>query len=390
MLLLMYALLIALIYLAFISLGLPDSLLGAAWPVMQTDFAVPLSYAGALAMIIALGTIVSSLASARLTGLFGTARVTAFSVLISAIAILGFAFADSFWMLCLLAVPYGLSAGAVDAALNHYVAVNYPARHMSWLHCFWGVGVSVSPFIMGCCLGQAWGWSSAYLVVGVLQLALAALLLATLPLWRRVGSASALRNDLNSACTVGLKSALKLRGLKAVLICFFAYCGLESTAGLWASSYLVQVGALGSTYAASLASMFFIGITLGRFIGGFCTLQFSDRQLILAGIILILIGSGFLLIAPLSAYSGIVGLLLLGLGCAPVYPSLIHAVPDWFGRAHAQAVIGLQMASAYVGSCLMPPFFGLLAEGMGMSCYPIFLILLAVLMACMMSKLRAQ
>ncbi|MFI3243491.1 MAG: MFS transporter [Akkermansia sp.] len=379
----MYALLLTIIYLAFISLGLPDSMLGAAWPVMQLDLGVPLSYAGGISMIIAMGTIVSSLASDWLVSRMGTARVTSFSVLLSALALLGFAGADSYLMLCLLAIPYGLGAGAVDAALNHYVAVNYAARHMNWLHACWGVGVSVSPFIMGFALQQTWGWAGGYLVVGIMQLALALLLLLTLPLWK-----SARSRAVETKASQGLLVALRVKKLPYALLAFFGYCALESTAGLWASSYLVQIRGVSPITAASYASLFFIGITLGRVVSGLLTLRLTDRQLILVGITLILIGSIIMLIPLPTEHGGLVALLLIGLGCAPVYPSFIHAVPQLFGSQHAPSIIGLQMASAYLGTSLMPPLFGLMAQAWGIHYYPYFLAALALLMLGMMHQLK--
>lgn len=390
----MYSLLLIIIYLAFVSLGLPDSVLGSAWPVMQLDLGVPLSYGGILSMIMAGGTIISSLASSWLTRRFSTQLVTACSVLLTALALLGFSVASSFWLLCLLAIPYGLGAGAVDAALNHYVALNYAARHMSWLHCFWGVGVSTSPFIMGFSLSMGWNWSGGYLIVGILQVALSIILFLTLPLWRKVATAQAqaCESAENSPAqpNIGLKAALRLKGVRYALLCFFGYCSLEATAGMWASSYLVQMRGLSLTQAASYAGAFFIGLTVGRFFSGFLTTRYKDSQLIMGGIIMMMLGATLIALPLSSAPLAVIGLIIIGLGCAPVYPSLIHAAPVFFGHENAQAIIGLQMAFAYIGATFMPPVFGLIAECFGMQYYPLYLWGLAALMAYMMMRLKEE
>lgn len=392
----MYALLLVVIYLAFISLGLPDSLLGSAWPVMQLDLSVPLSYGGVLSMLMAGGTIVSSLASHWLTQRFSTALVTACSVLLTALAMLGFSLTHSFYVLCLLAVPYGLGAGAVDAAINHYVALHYSARHMSWLHCFWGVGVSVSPLIMGLSLSLSMNWTGGYFIVAMLQLALSLVLFASLPLWRRVAAAHTMeaapsrptRSEVCPSSHGGLKVALQTKGAKYALLCFFAYCSFESTAGLWASSYLVQMRGLSLTQAATYAGAFFMGLTVGRFFNGLLTARYSDTQLVMAGIMMMMVGATLMALPISSAPLAILGLVVVGLGCAPIYPSLIHAAPTYFGQSNAQAIIGLQMAFAYLGATLMPPLYGLLAELLGMQYYPLFLWCLAAFMVYMMTRLK--
>ena len=378
----MLHLLLGIIYLAFISLGLPDSLLGSAWPAMYREFAVPVSYAGGISAIISIGTVISSLQSDRLTKRLGTGRVTALSVLTTAVALFGFSVSHSFAALCLWAIPYGLGAGSVDASLNNYVALHYASRHMSWLHCMWGLGASLGPYIMGYALTGG-GWSTGYRIISLLQFALAAALLLTLPLWKTkaTGTAGAERPQ-----PLPLKKVIRIPGAKEVMAMFFCYCAVEQTAILWASSYLALRWGLSAQEAASHASLFFVGITAGRALSGFLTLKFSDTQMIRLGQAVLLVGVLCLLL-PFGTSSALTGLVLVGLGCAPVYPSIIHSTPDRFGADQSQAIIGIQMASAYVGTCLMPPLFGLIANHISVSLLPPYLLALLAMMALMHERL---
>ncbi len=369
----MYSLLLAIIYIAFISLGLPDSLLGSAWPVMFGELAVPMSYAGIISMIISAGTIVSSLFSDKITHRLGAGLVTAISVAMTGLALLGFSLSSSFVFLCLLAIPYGLGAGAVDAALNNYVALHYSSRHMSWLHCFWGVGVSISPYIMSYAIGAEKGWHSGYRAVSVIQLILTAFLFLSLPLWKKKSTSNP--DDENYEAPISLRQALKIKGVKPVLLAFFAYCAFESTAGLWASTYLVEYKNIDVKTAAMFASLFYLGITFGRLVCGFIADRLGDKTLIRMGIIGMLSGV-VLIILPLStAYLSLIGLVLAGVGAAPVYPSVIHSTPKNFGKQNSHAIVGIQMASAYTGTTLMPPLFGLIAEHINVAIYPFYLAL---------------
>lgn len=359
----MYALLLAIIYLAFVSLGLPDSLVGAGWPVMHRDLGVPVAFAGILTTIIAAGTIVSSLASERVTRRFGAGAVTAVSVAMTAAALVGFSVSPSFWMLCLWAVPYGLGAGAVDAALNNYVALHYAARHMNWLHSFWGVGASISPFVMGAAISADLGWSRAYLVIGLVQAALAVLLLVSLPLWRRVDASRPAAApdpdaDPQPAGHVPLGRVLRIPGVVLILVAFFAYCALETTTILWASTYLVRERGVTPATAAVFAALFLIGITAGRFLAGFVADRIGDRTLIRGGFLAV--GLGALMLAlPLSTpVVGLAGLVIVGLGASPIYPAIIHSTPVAFGARNSHAIIGIQMAAAYTGSTVAPPLLG--------------------------------
>ena len=386
----MVQLLLIIIYIAFISLGLPDSLLGSAWPTMYQEFSVPVSYAGGISMIIAMGTIISSLQSDRLTRRFGTGKVTAVSVLMTAAALFGFSVSHSYAALCLWAVPYGLGAGSVDASLNNYVALHYASRHMSWLHCMWGVGASLGPYIMGYALTGGQGWNMGYRYIAILQIALTALLVFSLPLWKKQGSNdTGQTNGETTAKPLSIGQIIKIPGAKEVMITFFCYCALEQTAGLWASSYLVLRRGLSAETAAGFASLFFMGITVGRALSGFLTIKLNDTQMIRLGQGFILSGIVFLLL-PFGSISSLTGLILVGLGCAPVYPSIIHSTPEHFGADKSQAMIGVQMASAYVGTCFMPPIFGFIANHFSASLFPFYLLAILVLMAVMHEKMLSK
>ena len=383
----MVHLLLAVIYLAFISLGLPDSLLGSAWPSMHLEFGVPVSYAGVISMIIALGTVVSSLQSDRLTRRLGAGMVTALSVLLTALALLGFSLSRSFFALCLLAIPYGLGAGSVDAALNNYVALNYASRHMSWLHCMWGVGTTVGPYVMEYALTGGQGWNAGYRYIAILQFALTLVIFVSLPLWKK--RAAQTRTE-DAAADAGralpLREIMRIPGAKDVMVAFFCYCAVEATTMLWASSYLALGRGVSAEAAAGYASLFFIGITVGRALNGFLTMRFSDAQMIRAGQALVALGA-LLLLLPLGTGAALAGLVVIGLGCAPIYPCIIHSTPERFGADRSQALIGVQMASAYVGNCLMPPLFGLIANHISIGLFPIFLLVALAMMVLMHERL---
>lgn len=382
----MFQFLLVIIYLAFISLGLPDSLLGSAWPAMYQEFSVPVSYAGGISMIIAAGTIISSLQSDRLTKKLGTGRVMVISVLMTAVALFGFSISHSYGVLCLWAIPYGLGAGSVDASLNNYVALHYASRHMSWLHCMWGVGASLGPYIMGYALTGGQGWNMGYRYIAVLQIGLTAILFFSLPLWKKQKTVGAAHSDGENAKPLSLQQIFKIPGAKEVMVTFFCYCALEQTAGLWASSYLVLVRGLSEEAAAGFASLFFLGITAGRAVSGFLTMKFNDAQMIRLGQGIILAGI-VCVVLPFGNMATLAGLLLIGLGCAPIYPSIIHSTPEHFGADKSQAMIGVQMASAYVGTCLMPPVFGFLANHISVSLFPFYLLAILIFMVIMHEKM---
>lgn len=380
----MFSLLLIVIYLSFISLGLPDSLLGAAWPSMQPLFGVPLSYAGCLSMIISCGTVVSSLLSDRLLRRFGTGIVVSCSVMLTAVALFGYSVSGSFLMLCLFAIPYGLGAGAVDAALNHYVAMHYAARHMNWLHCFWGVGCALSPYIMSYYLHRSNDWQGGYRAISLLQIVLTAILFCSLPLWKHSSAAE----DVHNAAAVPMRYLLRERCVLKSFVVFFSYCALESTAGLWASSYLVQQRGIAPQTAARFASLFYIGITVGRLLSGFAADRFGDHKMTRFGLCGILAGL-LLLFLPLPDIFALTGMVLIGFGCAPIYPCQIHASPAVFGKARAQVMIGMQMACAYVGTTLMPPLFGMIADRAGLRMFPLFLAFFLVLMTLLTERAQS-
>lgn len=381
----MVQLLLVIIYISFISLGLPDALLGSAWPSMYREMGVPVSYAGVISMIISFGTIISSLQSDRLTKKLGAGMVTAVSVAMTAAALFGFSVSGSFPVLCLWAVPYGLGAGSVDAALNNYVALHYTSRDMSWLHCMWGVGTIVGPYVMGYALTNGMTWNRGYFIISVLQIVLSAALFFSLPIWRKMekkGTEGQHESGTESRKALRLKEIIRIPGAKEIMVTFFCYCAVEQTAMLWGSSYMVLHNGLTAEEAASYASLFCIGITVGRFLNGFLMMRFQDDQMIRAGQAVIIAGIVILLL-PFGKVTAVGGLILIGLGCAPVYPCIIHSTPANFGADRSQALIGVQMASAYVGSCLMPPVFGLLANHISASLLPWYLLVIMLLMVIM-------
>ena len=390
----MTSLLLIIIYLAFISLGLPDSLLGSAWPSMYQELGASVSWAGIITMIIAAGTIVSSLASDHLTRKLGAGKVTAISVGMTAVALFGFSISNSFWLLCLWAVPYGLGAGSVDAALNNFVALHYPARHMSWLHCMWGLGASIGPVVMGWAVAGGLKWNGGYQTIFIMQVVLTAVLIFSLPLWRKMQKSHAVKtgddsevSEKNLGRHYTLPQLVRLRGVKEVLICFFCYCALESTAGIWAASYCTLYHGISPERAARWASLFYMGITAGRFVCGFITMKVNDRNMIRLGQVVTAVGIVCILL-PIGGNVLFAGLILVGCGCAPIYPSIIHETPINFGADLSQSVIGVQMAAAYVGTCLVPPLFGLIAQYINIGLYPVFMAVILVLMVIMSEKLH--
>ena len=382
----MFSLLLALIYVSFISLGLPDSLLGSAWPQMQESLGVSLSLGGVISFLITASTILSSLMSHRVIQRFGTGGVTMCSVAMTALALLGFSLSDSFLVLCLWAIPYGLGAGSVDAALNNFVALHCKAKHMSWLHCFWGIGATGGPYIMGLCLSRGMGWQAGYRTISFLQMALTLIMLLSLPLWKKqelpLSGGETVRPQ-----TPQWRKLLKRPGVKAALTAFFFYSALELTTGLWGSSYMVAVRGISPETAAKWISLFYLGITAGRFFSGILTLRFSDDTMVRLGEGTAIVGI-ILLLLPLHNLFLCVGLILTGLGCAPIYPSLLHATPQRFGKSLSQSLMGTQMAISYLGSTTMPPVSGFLSEKISMGLYPVLLLVFALSMTILTEKGR--
>ncbi|MFU0552999.1 MFS transporter [Gardnerella vaginalis] len=386
----MINLLLAIIYLAFISLGLPDALLGSAWPTMSYDIGAQISWAGGISMVISAGTIASALLSDRMTKRFGAGKVTFVSVALTALALLGFSFAPNYIVLILLAIPYGLGAGGVDAALNNYVALHYESRHMSWLHCMWGIGASAGPYVMGFALSHGFGWSAGYQYIAIVQVILTVILFISLPLWnnRKAHELSkSIQISKEYSKTLSFAEVLRIPGAKNILIMFFCYCAIEQTAGLWASSYMVLYGSVSHVVAAGWASLFYVGITAGRFISGFLTMRFNDETMIRLGQLVMILGI-LVLLLPLPNHIALVaGFVIIGLGCAPTYPCVIHSTPHYFGADKSQAIVGMQMASAYIGSMLMPAIFGFIGQNVSMSLLPAYLIILLSIMSFMHMQL---
>lgn len=380
----MVHLLLAIIYLAAISLGLPDSLLGSVWPTIQQALGAPISGASVIYMIVTCGTITSSLMSERITHRFGAGKVTAVSIAITAFAIFGNSMSSEFWHLCLFAIPYGLGAGSIDAALNNYLATHYSSRYMSWFHALWGVGTIIGPYIFGYTLSAGMIWNYGYRYAAIIQAAIAIIVFLSLPLWKKQNQTEV--SSEQSAKPLTLKETVCLRGAKEIFIAFFCYGAIEQTAALWASSYMVLHCGIDTVTAARYASMFYIGITAGRIASGFLTIRFSDKQMIRFG--MIVVGCGvFALFLPLGASVTLAGLILIGLGCAPVFPCIIHSAPDIFGADKSQAMIGVQMAACYLGIFAMPPLFGFIANSIDVALYPVYLAAILVLMIVMYEKL---
>ena len=409
----MFSCLLLIIYLSFISLGLPDALLGSAWPIMHEELRVPISYSGGVYMLISCCTILSSLKSESLNLHFGTGKITAFSVLLTALALFGFSQSRSFYMLILFAIPYGLGAGSVDAALNHYVAMHYSSRHMNWLHCMWGIGASLGPYIMGYVLQKGESWSRGYLLIAMLQAALTLVLFFSLGLWKEREGKSSGESDKKSSEKVleqksedakkllSFREIFALPGAKECIAAFFFYCAIEQTIGLWSGSFMVYSLQIDAKLAASLVALFYFGITFGRFLAGIFSAKWTDEEMILGGISILF---GGILLLFLAAYFSerrvfgsefrqliiILSLLFMGLGCAPIYPAIIHSTPHNFGAENTSALIGKQMAAAYIGSLSLPPLFGVLAKGFGTGLFPFYAVCLAFCMVYMYKRLLVK
>jgi len=370
--------LLILIYISFISLGLPDAVLGSAWPVMHLDLGLPLWSAGLIAATTSMGTVISALLSTKVIARFGTGKVALISVLMTALALLGFSISHTIIMLLIFALPLGLGAGSVDTALNNYVALHYKARHMSWLHSFWGVGASMGPALVALALSLGYGYRGGYRTIGGLQIILALVLAFSLRQWRD--------HDVTGVgeVTQSNRAALKITGVSFALLTFFLYCSFEIATGLWATTYLVQVKGLDPTRAALWGGLYYMGITVGRAFSGFITFRVSNNQMIFGGLVLCL-ASLFLFLSPNANVAGF-ALVLLGLGSAPIFPSMIHETPRRFGVGSSQAIIGLQMATAYLGNTVMPPVVGALASTVGLVWLPVLQAFLVIGM--MLSVLR--
>lgn len=370
----MGSLLLAVIYLAFVSLGLPDSLLGSAWPTMQAEMGVPSSYAGYVSMAIAFMTIISSLVSNWLIRRFETKWIVNVSIALTAIGLVGFSYSDQYWMLFLFALPYGLGAGSIDSALNHYVANYYSSRVMNFLHCFYGLGAVISPNIMALALKYA-HWNEGYRWTAFIQIGILVVCILSLPLWK-----ANVQADDNAEGSAGIGDALKVPGVVLTLIAFFSYCAGEATCFLWTSSYFAGTKeGISREMIASFGSLIFGGLMLGRLIAGFVSNKFGDKKMIRIGIAVEAIGILLVLIPSSGYYIAVIGFLLIGTGMGPIYPAIQHMAPNNFGRRYSASVIGLQMASAYIGSTFMPTVFGLIQQNAGIGIMPVYLMAFAIL-----------
>ena len=383
----MATLFLVIIYLAFISLGLPDSLLGVAWPLMRIELGKGLEAAGMVSMVISGGTILSSLASGYVLKRMNTGMVTFISCFMTACALLGFSLSPSLFWIILSAIPLGLGAGSIDAGLNHYVATHYKAHHMSWLHCFWGIGATLSPLLMSHLIKTQGEWRKGYQTVSIIQFVLVLVLFVTLPLWKRDADQekNALKADHEvephslSTQTDKKFSFLSIKGVPLALLSFLFYCGVESTMGLWGSSFLMSIKGLSAATAAQWVSLYYGGITAGRLITGFVTMRVSNPVLIRIGQLMTLAGA-LLIVLPLPAFFSLIGFILVGLGCAPIFPCMLHETPVRFGKEHSQTIMGLQMALAYTGSSLLPPLLGWIASATTIGILPFFVIAYIVIM----------
>lgn len=373
----MISLLLVLIYISFISLGLPDAVLGSAWPLVSEEFGVPISNMGIVTIIISAGTIISSLNSTKLINKLGVHKVTALSVILTAISLLGFSSSSSFLVLCLWGIPYGLGAGSVDTALNNYVAVNFESKHMNWLHCMWGVGATLGPYIMGMALTGGHTFRTGYIVLSGIQAVLSIIIFISSPIWKMK------KENVNSTeeqkSSLSLVQIFKIKGVKQIAVAFFCFCAIEQTTGLWASSYLVYIRQVEPELAAGFSALFYLGITIGRGICGFIAIKYNDKQMIRTGSLIMAIGLAVLFI-PFGKYTAFMGLTLIGLGSAPVFPGIIHSTPYNFGVTHSQAITGVEMASAYTGTLIMPALFGVISREISFSLYPVFIGVILIIM----------
>jgi len=385
----MAKLLLVVIYLAFIGLGLPDSLLGVTWPMMRLDFKAPLEAAGLVSIIIMGGTILSSFVSGSVLKRLSVAKITLFSTAMTAAALTGFSITPSLGLLLVFAVPLGLGAGSIDAALNYYVAKHYRSHHMNWLHSFWGLGASLGPLILSRYIAEQNSWRGGCLAVSLIQFGIAAVLLASLPFWSAAERCS--QQPAVEGAAPGAQKAvppLRIKGVRFALMTFLFYCGAEYSVGLWGSSYLVNMRGLPASTAAWWISVYYLGITLGRFLVGFATFRFSNPVLIRTGILAAMCGV-MLLLLPLPAAFWKIGFLLIGLGCAPVFPCMIHETPVRFGKENAASIIGYQMGFAYIGSTFLPPLLGILMARLSLTIFPFFILAFLVIVLLASERLKS-
>ncbi len=374
----MATLLLIVIYIAFIGLGVPDSLFGTAWPAIYTDLNLPVSWASIVTIIVSCGTITSSLLSSWLISRFGTGKITAVSTLMTALALLGFSCSDSMLWLCLCAIPLGLGAGSIDTALNNYVALHYKASHMNFLHCFYGIGVSLSPYLMSLALSKG-TWEGGYRAVFWFQLAIAALTALALPLWKKVRHAQNGEEAEETPRVLSFPALMKMPKVRMACLVFIGYCALEYTCGTWGSTFLVNAKGAAADTAARMVTFYYVGLALGRFLSGVLAGLLHSRQLVKIGQ-MILLAAVVSLFLPLPFAFCSVSLFFIGLGNGPIFPNMLHLTPELFGKDLSQAVIGAEMATSYIGVLLAPALFGLIAQNVTAALFPVYLLVLYALM----------
>ena len=370
--------LLIIIYIAFIGLGIPDSLFGTAWSAIYSEFELPISFGSFVTIIISCGTVLSSVISSKIISRLGTNKVSAYSTLLTALALLGFSFAPNLWVMCFLAIILGIGAGAIDVALNNYVAIHYSATHMSFLHCFYGVGVSVSPYILSLVITGNFGWRGGYRIAFAIQLIITLLLFLSLPLWRKAHGGEN-ESEENTHKDLSFGSVLKIPGVKMMCSLFIASCAIECTCGGWGSTFLVEYKHLSAEKAAQIIMIYYIGMTLGRFLSGVLAAKLHSWKIIKLGQIVLGLAL-LLLILPGGVYLCALGMFLIGLGNGPLFPNFNYLTPENFGSDVSQSVIGIQMASAYIGIMLAPTLCGLLGQVFGMVIFPYYLILFYAIM----------
>lgn len=370
--------LLIIIYIAFIGLGIPDSLFGTAWPAIYSEFELPISFGSFVTIIISCGTVLSSVISSKIISRLGTNKVSAYSTLLTALALLGFSFAPNLWVMCFWAIILGIGAGAIDVALNNYVAIHYSATHMSFLHCFYGVGVSVSPYILSLVIAGNFGWRGGYRIAFAIQLIITLLLFLSLPLWRKAHGGEN-ESEENTHKDLSFGSVLKIPGVKMMCSLFIASCAIECTCGGWGSTFLVEYKHLPAEKAAQIIMIYYIGMTLGRFLSGVLAAKLHSWKIIKLGQIVLGLAL-LLLILPGGVYLCVLGMFLIGLGNGPLFPNFNYLTPENFGSDISQSVIGIQMASAYIGIMLAPTLCGLLGQVFGMVIFPYYLIVFYAIM----------
>ena len=382
--------LLVVIYIAFIGLGVPDSLIGSAWPAIHSEMNIPVEAVSILTFIISGCTVLSSMFSAGILNKLGTAKVTAFSTAMTAAALLGFSFAPSFWFMIPLAVILGLGAGAIDSGLNNYVALHFKASHMNFLHCFYGIGVSLSPYLMSQALSNA-GWRSGYRYAFYVQAAITLLLIISIPMWKK--SSSAEENEEESCINLTLFQMAKMPEVRQVWIIMLATNAIEYACGVWGSTYLVTEKGFEAKHGALALTVYYIGMSTGRFISGLLSDKISTWKRIGIGTIILAPAIAIMLL-PLHGAVTVVGLFLVGLGNGSIYPNMIHLTPHNFGKDVSQSIMGSQIAFAYIGVMLAPPAVSLISGLFGIKIYPVLLAVLYVIMVaalrCFVNRLKKQ